>query len=457
MVPATREEAPAERDVLEKPSLKAEAGAAPSSASTASSSPSRDRLCNDGSSYQDSDDQDALLSSDSMSRLQTPEACAPKPGAHEVQWAKADERLPGPASKLGRAALGLLHLIIYTTCHVMTFIILSVRSFVARFLSGTSPTPVLQRPNARLSWEMLTSAADPYEAAKRALPVPPKFPTPPEEGMTISFGPCANLMIYTGGIAACLQQCPNYAEVSPKLRFYGVSCGAFLASMMAADQDILRQLPEMLTWTAKFRGRLMGLIGAYSASIKAIVWDVFSDPSRFERANGRLGIGVTAFTPAPERVAVHSFESADDLVRTLMGSCYIPVAFEEPQWSSRLGPLWDGGILEFATTGDFVASPYEATLPDVYPKEPYPRSFTFFPPHESDAVKLFEDGYMDCLRWLEAGAHSRTEEREAVQAIGSGLEPLIAESKRFLRDIVLGPENKAPGNCSAPAPKAHQA
>jgi len=437
MVPLMRQEAHTESDADEKLSLKCGQGL--SSLSTASSS--RDRLSNDASSYQDSDDQDGLLGNETMSRLQTPEASRLKPGLPKEQKVQlsTSEHVPGPVSILGRATLRLFHLMLYIACRILTWIILSARTFAARFLSGRPPKPLLHRPDARLSWEMLTSAADPYEAAKRALPVPPRFPTPPEEGMTISFGPCANLMIYTGGIAACLQQCPNYAEVAPKLRFYGVSCGAFLASMMAADQDILMQLPEMLSWTAKYRGRLWGLVGAYSASIKAIVWDVFSDPSRFERADGRLGIGVTAFTPKPERVAVHRFESADELVTTLMGSCYIPVAFEEPQWASRLGPLWDGGILEFATQGDFVASPYEDTLPDVHPRQPYPRSFTFFPPHETDAVKLFEDGYMDCLRWLEAGGQSRFEEREAITATGSGLKPLIMEAKRFLRDIVLGP------------------
>mmetsp|Transcript_109408 Transcript_109408/g.332659 ORF Transcript_109408/g.332659 Transcript_109408/m.332659 type:complete len:261 (-) Transcript_109408:7-789(-) len=250
-------------------------------------------------------------------------------------------------------------------------------------------------------------------------------------------------MIYTGGVAACLQRCPNYAEVSPHLRFYGASCGAFLASVLAADHELLTLLPEMLAWTVRYRGRLWGMIGAYSASITAIVWSIFSDPARFERARARLGIGVTAFRPGLEHVAVRDFGSAKELVTTLLGSCYIPVAFEEPQWSPELGPLWDGGILEFAPQGDVVFSPYEACCPDVFPAKTYPRSLTFFPPHERDAVRLFEDGYMDCLRWLEAGAPSRRREREELTATASGIWPLLQEARRFLRDV-LGPREQPP-------------
>lgn len=340
-------------------------------------------------------------------------------------------------------ALRALHLGIYYSCVVLTRVILSVRALLACFCSVAPTRPVLSRPEAKLSWELLTTSQDPVEAARAALPVPAAFPTPPPEGLKISFGPCANLMIYTGGVAACLRRCPNYAEVAPRLQFYGVSCGAFIASTMAADCDMLEMLPEMLSWTAKFQNRFWGLVGAYSESITAIVWGIFSDPERFERARNRLGITVTAFRPKPEHVPVSGFESVEELVTTLLGSCYIPVAFEKPQWSPKMGPLWDGGILEFATQGDIVVSPYESCLPEVFPSTPYPKSFTFFPPHKCDSVRIFEDGYMDCFRWLEAGAPMRGKERDClVEATGSGIQPLLAEARRFLAEILWGPPRR---------------
>jgi len=280
--------------------------------------------------------------------------------------------------------------------------------------------------------------------AREMLPVPPEFPEPDTEDFTITFGPCANLMIYTGGVACCLRRCPNYSEVAPKMRFYGNSCGAFVASVMAADLDMLDFLPEMLSWTERFHGRLWGLVGAYSASISAIVWSIFSKPECFEAARGRLSIGVTTFSPLPGRVAVSGFDTAKELATTLLGSCYIPVAFEEPQWSEKHGPLWDGGIFDFASQGDVVVSPYHLSMPDVGPETEYPRSFSFFPPHEADAVSLFEDGYMDCLRWLQNGAPRRKQEREDAFSTESSkhgweqIAPLMREGKNFLKEVLHG-------------------
>eukprot|EP00931_Biecheleriopsis_adriatica_P110675 TRINITY_DN8496_c0_g1_i1.p1 TRINITY_DN8496_c0_g1~~TRINITY_DN8496_c0_g1_i1.p1 ORF type:complete len:455 (+),score=85.84 TRINITY_DN8496_c0_g1_i1:67-1365(+) len=344
--------------------------------------------------------------------------------------------------RLAAAALWLLHVTIFTNCMVATALVLSLRWVLSFFVSGAQAVQKLHRPEARVSWKKLTEAEDPVKLAREILPVPPPLPVPEKEGFTITFAPCANLMIYTGGVACCLKRCPNYAEVAPKLRFHGNSCGAFVASVMAADVDMLEMLPEMLSWTDRFRGRLWGLVGAYSASITAIVWRIFSKPECFEQARRRLSIGVTTFSPMPGVLSVGNFETAEELVTTLLGSCYIPVAFEVPQWCAKHGPLWDGGIFDFACQGDVVISPYESVTPEVYPKEAYPKCFSFFPPHEADAVSLFEDGYMDCLRWLQNGAPSRKAEREEIMSSLThscgNIGPLLAEGKRFLLELLRG-------------------
>jgi len=339
-------------------------------------------------------------------------------------------------------ALKCFHVVIYYSCMILTAVVLSFRRLLAVFIAGKPATQKLNRPKAKLSWDSLTGTDDPVRLAREVLPSPPDFPMPKED-FTITFGPCANLMIYTGGVACCLQRCPNFAEIKPKLRFHGNSSGAFIASSMAADVDILEMLPEMLSWTQRFRSRLWGLIGAYSASITEIVWRIFSRPDCFENAKSRLSIGVTTFTPLPGCLVAEKFGSADELVTALLGSCYIPVAFEVPQWSSNHGPLWDGGICEFACQGDVVVSPFESVLPDIYPEEPYPKCFSFFPPHTADAVSLFEDGYMDCLRWLEQGAPTRKVVREDTfqftnQSCKRDIGPLLSEGKRFLLEIFRG-------------------
>ena len=98
------------------------------------------------------------------------------------------------------------------------------------------------RPEAKLSWDLLDSSEDPVSVAKELLPMPPDFPEP-KKRFTITFGPCANLMIYTGGVACCLQRCPNFQHVKERLRFHGNSSGAFVAAAVAADVDMIELLP----------------------------------------------------------------------------------------------------------------------------------------------------------------------------------------------------------------------
>jgi len=314
-------------------------------------------------------------------------------------------------------------------------------------MDGKPSTQKLSRPSARLSWETLSNAKDPVALVEQVLPTPPDFPMPDKEDFTITFGPCANLMIYTGGVACCLRRCPNYKDVAPQLRFHGASCGAFIAAVMAADVELVEMLPEMISWTRRFKGRLWGLVGAYSSSITAIVWRVFSSPEACQQACRCLSIGVTAFSPLPTGLILDSFSTASELVTAVLGSCYIPIAFEVAQWSPTLGPLWDGGLFDFASQGDLVVSPYESVLPDVYPQEAYPKCFSFFPPHEADAVALFEDGYMDCLRWLQEGAPMRPSVRQETFGTGSGdssikqLQPLLLEGKRLLLELLRGPDS----------------
>ncbi|CAK8991724.1 unnamed protein product [Durusdinium trenchii] len=351
------------------------------------------------------------ITQESISDVSTTDHGLSTTSLEEIDSSEASLPVPGDVPRPRPVLLRCLHFAIYYSCIIITALVLTFRRILAIFVDGKPATQKLSRPKAKLSWAQLAGAKDPARLAREVMPEPPPFPVPTDE-FTITFGPCANLMIYTGGVACCLQRCPNFAEVKSKLRFHGVSSGAFIAATMAADVELLEMLPEMLSWTQRFRSRLWGLVGAYSASISEIVWRIFSRAECFERAKTCLSMGVTTFTPFPGRFVMDTFDSASELVTALLGSCYIPVAFEVPQWSQNHGPFWDGGIFEFASQGDLVVSPFEGVLPDVYPEVPYPKCFSFFPPHEADAVSLFEDGYMDCLRWLEQGAVARKEARE---------------------------------------------
>lgn len=234
-----------------------------------------------------------------------------------------------------RLLLKCLHTSIFLLMWVSTSIYLMIHKVMSRVIAGSRALPVLERPRKRLTSDMFDSTRDLAGTVAKALPTPPPFPESqlPPDGLVITFGPCANLMIYLGGVCYCLQRMPNYKEVAPRLRFYGVSCGAIMAAMMAADVDMSDQIASMWAWTDKFQDRLWGLVGAYSSSVAPIIKNIFADPRRFESARSRLSVGVTAFTPAPKHIIVGDFESPKELTSAVLGSCYIPIAFEDPQWS----------------------------------------------------------------------------------------------------------------------------
>ena len=128
---------------------------------------------------------------------------------------------------------------------------------------------------------------------------------------------------------------------------------------------------------------------------------------------GRLRVSVTRFSPQPEHVVVSRFASEDELLDAVLASCYIPVAYESPVVLAQHGFCVDGCALHFLPTADAVLSPYHCHLAEVTPREQYPRAMVFNLLHASDILRLFEDGYLDTVRWLESGGASRDAERRA--------------------------------------------
>ena len=81
-------------------------------------------------------------------------------------------------------------------------------------------------------------------------------------------------------------------------------------------------------------------------------------------------------------------------------------------------------------------SPYHCHAADVFPREEYPRALVFNLQHADDTLVLFEEGYLDALRWLEAGAPSRRDERAqmARAPVASG-RALLHEGVRVLLEL----------------------
>jgi len=111
----------------------------------------------------------------------------------------------------------------------------------------------------------------------------------------------------------------------------------------------------------------------------------------------------------------------------------------------------DGCVVKFLPDkANCVISPYHCQLPDVCPEFEYSGELVFSIHHPSDDLRLFEDGFLDTVRWLEAGAPSREKEREqAFPPDACGFARLWSEGWRVMRDIIFGQPNVASSSPSA--------
>jgi hypothetical protein len=248
---------------------------------------------------------------------------------------------------------------------------------------------------------------------------------------TIAFAGCANLCCYTLGAAYALQRAPNYSKLRQqgKLRVSGGSSGALIGSFFAMDLDGSICLQLLRSRFCAHKHRLGGCIGIFSREVRHILQTAMRSANStrtdepVERLEGeRLRVSVTRFNPAPQHVVVSDFADEASLLDAVLASCYIPVAYETPVVLSApaLGFCVDGCALSFLPMASCVVSPYHAHNADIFPAREYPSALVFSLVHADDVLKLFEDGYLDTVRWLEAQAPSRECERLAVHAQSTG-------------------------------------
>ena len=158
-------------------------------------------------------------------------------------------------------------------------------------------------------------------------------------------------------------------------------------------------------------------------------------------------MSVTCFRPVPTHAVVSEFSSEQELLDAILASCYIPIAYEDPVVLENLGFCVDGCVCSFLPNAKCVVSPYHCHLGDIAPAQEYDGSLVFNLLHGQDVLRLFEDGYLDCVKWLDAGAPSNAGKR-ARQFYGSSTKSLQALLFQGLRVFL----NMA-GFCQRPASK----
>eukprot|EP00929_Paragymnodinium_shiwhaense_P115342 TRINITY_DN84124_c0_g1_i1.p1 TRINITY_DN84124_c0_g1~~TRINITY_DN84124_c0_g1_i1.p1 ORF type:complete len:370 (+),score=46.12 TRINITY_DN84124_c0_g1_i1:65-1174(+) len=335
-------------------------------------------------------------------------------------------------------------------CRAGTFVFESCRCILqARIKFQAYPAALLPAP---LSSDIidLVKALD-NELGGAELPESRLQDCTPSSPFVVTFAPCANLCIYGFGVAARLQRAKNFQGHlrAGRIRCRGVSSGGLCATALAMEADIAEAFANCLGGFVKANTRVGGWVGHYTKLITGVVESIFQvagdDKNNYHRANSvvpgcpKLQLSVTCLSPLPCRKELSSFASNEELMSSALGSCFIPVVWEETTWSRHYGLCLDGAISGFVDHGDIVVGPYHSTFPDIYPQKEFPRALVFAAIAKDDMLRLFEEGFRDAHKWLSAGGAAspdRVRAREELCARSGGLAAMVLEGFACLLEVV---------------------
>lgn len=164
---------------------------------------------------------------------------------------------------------------------------------------------------------------------------------PPVE---ISFSASGGAFVYQMGVAAYIQ---DHFDLSA-CHFSGCSGGSWAATLLAAETSVHKAWQTIRETQARLvkRPHWYSGYGQYSTiiaeTIKALWRD---DPAVFKRVTGKnLSIAVTKFpSMTPEKHT--SWESLDDLTKSILASCLIPFALTGKPCISHRGAWYVDGCL----------------------------------------------------------------------------------------------------------------
>jgi len=232
--------------------------------------------------------------------------------------------------------------------------------------------------------------------------------------MSISFGfsGCAWLITYELGVARYLKtNLPQ--EVFHSAKFTGTSSGSFIAAALATDTDLNKTRNVIHSLRKQADASWFGPFGNCSALVKKGLQEMVQ-PGIYKKANDRLYISITeqghSFLPIAQNRLVSQFNSDEELVKSLLASCYIPGYYEEPVFINNKVCL-DGGFSNNRPRIDartIVVSPYSSSSANIKPTKvdfSFLDAFVFIPTVEK-MKEMEEMGYFDCNTfWKENSEH----------------------------------------------------
>jgi len=251
----------------------------------------------------------------------------------------------------------------------------------------------------------ILSQLGPRKVRSRIIRASTRAESPTEDAPpSLSFAGCAWLFPYHLGAIEAFRKEPAFADAL----YLGASSGSLAAIIAALDMDTQKIMDYTLQFAQDAQERRLGPIGRMSRYVSQGLQDQLPEDAS-QRAAGRVKVSVTRLPGLQhELIDVGVCESRADLIRLLLGSCYIPIYYEKPVlWSGRW--LIDGGlrnnqpIVDHRTIRIVPQGPRQGRA-EIFPAEASSMADILFPAPQR-LMQLYETGQRDAELWLKSGFH----------------------------------------------------
>lgn len=217
---------------------------------------------------------------------------------------------------------------------------------------------------------------------------------------SLSFAGCAWLFPYHLGAIEAFRKEKAFDDAT----WLGASSGSLAAVVAGLGLDTAAIMDHTLRFAQDAQERRLGPIGRMSRYVAQGLKDQLPEDA-CRLARGRVKVSVTRLPRLQhELIDAGACSSRSDLIRLLLGSCYIPIYYEKPVfWSGRF--LIDGGlrnnqpVLDHRTIRIVPQGKSPGIDADIYPAQRSQLGDILFPKPDR-LVQLYEGGMEDTRNWL---------------------------------------------------------
>uniref|UniRef100_A0A8D3DCR1 triacylglycerol lipase n=1 Tax=Scophthalmus maximus TaxID=52904 RepID=A0A8D3DCR1_SCOMX len=242
---------------------------------------------------------------------------------------------------------------------------------------------------------------------------------------SISFAGCGFMGIYYVGATGCiLERFPRFVEDASKI--YGSSAGALMAAALTTGTPLEKCCADLMGMARQARKHKLGPLHP-AFNLLQMVLDALQrslPEDAHVRASGRLCVSLTR-VPDGKNVLVSEFDSREELIQTLLCSCFVPFYCGVVPPTYRGLHYVDGAISDnlprchlkntitfSAYAGESDICPPASTLNlhevrfnnvsiHVSSENMHRVASTFFPPEPEAMSQICQTGYVDALRFLQ--------------------------------------------------------